>query len=267
MTGAAITTTPPALGRARLARYALWQIKDFWINIGVVSIVLFGLLGMISFMELRALQAMITAQHRTWRDLFATQHFQGPYGMFAAVGPIIALSGIVSQDRTMGYARFLFAKPLSPLRFYAQSLLVRYLGYLVVGHVLLFAWMRYWPPVYTPRFVVDMTVSFVAVGGTLFLFSVLTKFDGLLTVLLLLVAELVWSKWETATTWKHWLTYPFPPVARFAEIHHWLLGINAFGEAMALPFATKWVAWSAGYGLACLLLGFYLLRRVSLIKA
>jgi hypothetical protein len=253
--------------RALMGRYALWQAGDFVINVGIITIILFGLLGVIAIMQIRLNEQYFIASHRTMPLAGRLGPFLEVFAMFTMVGPIIAMSGVVSQDRTSGYTRFLFAKPVSPRAFYLQSVAVRMIGYLVVGHILVLAYSFYQPPSYTVRFVADMLLSFISVGGILFLFSVASRYDGLLLVVFLLLGSIVRDSWEKAAGIKHAVTFLFPPVNHVGDLHHWVVGVNGVGSMAAVEFPAKWVWWNAGYGLACGILGLYLLRKVPLTKA
>jgi hypothetical protein len=65
----------------------------------------------------------------------------------------------------------------------------------------------------------------------------------------------------------HWLTWLVPPTLKLGNIHEWSIGLNAMGSLADLPFPIRWVVWNAGYGLACVLLGLVMLRRIPLTKA
>ncbi len=255
-------------GRARLLRYARWQALDFAINIAIVSIVLFGFIGVILLMDIHSSERVFfEAGYKVMPLNMKLSGFLQMWGMFATVAPIIAVSGVVSQDRAAGYARFLFAKPLSPRLFYLQSWLVRLVGFIGVGTVLVVAYNFFEPPSFSWRFVVDMIVTFVSIGGVVFLFSVIGRFDGLVVALVLMLSFVAWTKWESATGVRHALLYALPPISHLGAPHYWLLGINQMSRLADVPFPAKWVAWNVGYGLACLLLGLYFLRKVSLTKA
>ena len=72
----------------------------------------------------------------------------------------------------------------------------------------------------------------------------------------------------TASGIKHAVTYLFPPVVKSGDMHNWMLGLTPAGStAAASLFPWKYALWSAGYGLACVVVGLYLLRKVSLTKA
>jgi hypothetical protein len=268
MTAPAVSSPGFPRRHARMGRYALWQTSDFVINTAIITIILFGLLGFLSVMQIHTAEQYYGMRHPPQpMPLQAKLNiFLQIYGIFATVAPIICLSGIVSQDRTSGYTRFLFAKPVSPRWFYTQSLLIRLAGFLVIGHALLFWYGLYEPPAYTSRFLVDMLVTFASIGGVVFLLSVISKFDGLVSVVVLLVSAIVWGKWETATGFKHALTYLLPPVEKSGDLHQWVLQLNTMGSIGEVAFPTKWALWSAGYGLACMVLGLYLLRKIPLTK-
>lgn len=254
---------------ARMASYSVWQFKDFAVNIAVVSILLFGLFGAMEIAQIH-LQEQMLATRRPGMTMDVRQKlmaFMTAYNMFAMVGPLICLTGVASQDRTQGYTRFLFAKPVSVRAYYAQALLVRFAGFLLLGHVLVIAYGMYEPPAYTPRFIADMTVAFLSVGGIVFLLSVLTRYDGLIAIVFLLVTALIRGRWVTETGIKHAVTYLFPPIDQLGDVHNWVVKINPGFGPFTDVFPWKWGLWSAGYGLACLLLGLYLLRRIPLTKA
>jgi hypothetical protein len=260
-------STPLVRRRADLARYAIWQSRDFVMNIGIVSLVLFGMVGWLFHLNLEANAAMMQARGMTVSRSTQLAMYQEMLSMFATVAPIIAVSGIVSSDRSGGFTRFLFSKPVSPVAFYAQSLAVRFIGFLLVGFILLFAWSLFHPPQLDWKFAVDISVCFVAVAGTVFLASVLSRFDGLVAIGFLLVSAVVWGKWEQVAGFKHALTWLVPPTIKLGNIHEWSIGVNAMGSLAELPFPTRWVVWNAGYGLACVLLGLVMLRRIPLTKA
>ncbi|MDB4876747.1 MAG: hypothetical protein JWM41_3193 [Gemmatimonadetes bacterium] len=263
--------TVPALPRrrARLLRYGGWQARDYLINVAVISIGLFGLMGTLEIMQLGAMEAMAMGNRAFVANLgrMRAQSFMHVFAIYATVGPIVALSGIIANDRAMGYVRFLFAKPLNPLLFYLQSFLVRLAGYFAVAGVLLAAYGYFDPVGDLERVAVGLLLGFVAYGGVLFLASALTKYDGLVTVAFLLLATLAWGKWETATGVRRFIPYLFPPVGKFSDVNNWVANLNPFDPRAPAVFPGKWVAWTVCYGVACLLLGLVALRKRALVKA
>lgn len=271
MTAPTVSPAPPATlpprRHARLGRYALWQFGDFGFNIAIITFILFALLGVMFIMSMNAQAVYFTSRNMTMPPGAKLQSFTMLLSMFTTVAPFIAMSGVFASDRTSGYTRFLFAKPMSPVRFYAQSVLVRLTGYVVIGCALLLWWGRYAPPGFTFKFIVDLIGAFFAVGGIIFLLSVVTRYDGLIAILFLLVSTVIWDKWGQATGFLRALTYLVPPIGKLSATHAWFLGMDSLGAIVDVPFPTKWFLWTSGYGLACLVLGLVLLRKVSLTKA
>lgn len=264
---ASIGAVVPPPRRARLGRYALWQFGDFGFNVAILMFILFALLGVMFQMSLNAQAVYFESRKMTMPLGAKLQSFTMLLSMFTTVAPFIAMSGVFATDRTNGYTRFLFAKPLSPVRFYAQSVAIRLVGYVVVGCLLLLWWGRYAPPEFSAKFVVDLVGAFFAIGGIIFLLSVVTRYDGLIAIVFVLISSIVWDKWEHATGLRRLVTYLFPPIGKLSATHAWFLGLDSVGAIVAIPFPTKWFLWTSGYGLACLVLGLVLLRRVSLTKA
>lgn len=267
MTAPALSPAPRR--RAQLLQYSLWQFRDYAINIAIISIILFGLIGTLEVMQLRAMTAAMANSRMSPASLdrMRTQSFQNIFAIYSSVGPIVALSGIISQDRSLGYVRFLFAKPLNPLRFYLQSLVVRAIGFFVVGAVLLAVYRQFEPSADVGRIAAGLALTFVAFGGMVFLGSALTKYDGLCAVAFLLLSVLVWGKWATATGAAHLVTYLFPPIDKFSALNDWVSNLNQFNTGLPVAFPTKWVVWTVSYGVACLVLGVILLRTRPLARA
>jgi hypothetical protein len=265
--------TAPTVGlprrRARMASYAIWQSRDFLMNIAIVSLLLFGLLGALSILQVQAMEQMSLMMKKP-APLELSQKaraFVQAFSVFVTVGPIICLSGIVSQDRAMGYTRFLFAKPLSVRWYYFQSLLVRFIGFVALGIALVLAYNYFEPPTLSPTMLADMLVSFLSIGGIVFLVSVVSRFDGLIAIVFLLVSSVIWGAWRVKDGIRYAVTYLVPPLEKSGDMHNWAAGLDGMGRLTAVEFPWKWALWSAGYGLACFALGLYLLRRIPLTKA
>lgn len=269
MTMPAAPSLPLARRHARMGRYALWQSRDFVMNIAIISIILFALLGFLWIMRIHSMEEPFVrgGAPNPVPDALKISIFLELYGVFATVAPIICLSGIVSQDRSLGYTRFLFSKPAGVRAFYVQSALVRLIGFLLVGLALVWWYSVYEPTGLSARFLGDMLVNFVSIGGIILLLSVFTRYDGLVAIIVLLVSVAVRAQWATATGIKHAVTYLLPPVMQLGEVHRWAVGLNHMQTLAAVEFPTKWALWNMGYGLACAVLGLYLLRKISLTKA
>ncbi|HJU64720.1 MAG TPA: hypothetical protein VJ596_03545, partial [Gemmatimonadaceae bacterium] len=108
--------------RGRLGRYATWQLRDYAFERGLPIVIVSVLLlfqailvvrGMVrggaapEFIRIQALEALIRATPG-----------------IAIVSTLLAVNGVISNDRKNGYFRFLFAKPISLVAYYAQAYLV-----------------------------------------------------------------------------------------------------------------------------------------------
>lgn len=242
------------MSRARLGRYALYQMRDYAIERGLVTALLLALtLG---------------------PPLFIVTHEQGPgWGRGAGgaafiarilvdiavplstLAVLFAVNGIASLDRQRGYFRFLFAKPLSVPAYYAQDFAVRFVGVLVVsalsgltisvGSGGAFPW----------NLVAYVALVYVLLGSVGFLLSALVQFDGLVLVLVWFVSAIVF---QIRASYPRWVpdavVWVVPPVDGLDLARNaWLGGIGAF------PAADLW--WVIGYGAACFVLGLVVLRR------
>jgi hypothetical protein len=254
--------------RARLGRYALWQLYDFGWNVGVLMILIFALLGVSFLMSLHAQETFLVSQRRTMSLGQKLGYFKQLVEMFTSLAPMIAMSGVVSTDRTSGYTRFLFAKPMSPTRYYGQVVVVKWIGYLVIAHALMW-WYGFYAPIpdYSWKAIVSFSSLFISVGGILFLLSVLTRVDGAVAILFLLCSAIAWDRWEQVGGFKHALLYVLPPITKVSAIQEWFIGVNGAGTVMDIPFPAKWFWWLTGYGLVCLVAGLVILRRAPLTKA
>ncbi len=57
---------------------------------------------------------------------------RGILGTIVFVGALFAMNGIVANDRKQGFYRFLFAKPMTPSRYYGQAFFVHWAGFVAV---------------------------------------------------------------------------------------------------------------------------------------
>ena len=60
----------------------------------------------------------------------------GTLNALVFLGALFAMNGIVANDRKLGFYRFLFAKPVTPSRYYGQAFVLHWAGFMVVIAVL-----------------------------------------------------------------------------------------------------------------------------------
>ena len=234
MTGVTAATdgasaAPGRAARARLARYARYQLTDYLVERGISTAVL-GAVIVLAPLLLGGAAARESAPL-----LFADAVAR--VGLLAT---LFALNGISSIDRQRGYFRFLFAKPVSVPRFYAQDYLVRFAGVLAISS--------------------GLFAAFAAlVGGVGFLLSALTHHDGIALVVVYVAATLVRAG-----------TVVLAAGTRGAQALGYVSGVlppfyrlDALRDALAAGTApsTADLVWVLAYGLGCLAAGLLVLRH------
>ncbi|HVE80432.1 MAG TPA: hypothetical protein VNA89_16325 [Gemmatimonadaceae bacterium] len=239
-----------------LARYAPWQLRDFLAERGAATLLIGAL------MLVQGVIAAAEGMGPSWAS--------GPAGggrsrlvlatvlpVFAFVGTVTAVNGIVANDRKLGYYRFLFVKPLPVPLYYAQLYLVHGLGLMLGAAALLALFAAAVAPDGLGAALVVVGLVYVAAGGVGFLFSVVTSFDWLL----------LGGTWVLAYTLQDNrgviagsafaplapLIDVLPPVERLDRAARLLIG------GVRPDLAD--VLWPLAYGAGAFLLGLILVRR------
>lgn len=230
--------------RANVSGYARWQLQDFMMDRGV-ALVLIGAL-------LAAPEVMMTSRF--------SAAFNSPYqvllrltGSLAIVFSLISLNGQVSNDRTKGYFRFLFAKPVSPAVFYAQQFGVWFLGMLIVVGLLIALFAGFMGPVNPWPILWYMALSYLAFGGVGFLISTVTHRDWLVLIGVWSVSQLVTSVYNDGSHWFEKLFFLLPPVEHLSNASKALMRAGVVGSSD--------VAWILGYSAVFFGLGLYVLHK------
>jgi hypothetical protein len=246
-------------GRARLGRYALWQLRDFAGERGAAAVIVGALLGLQNVLQQRSMYGP------RWASLASGMQVVGviyqTVTVFGFVGVLLAVNGISATDRKRGYYRFLFSKPVSVPRYYAQAFLVNGVG-LVVAAVVLLAPVALL--VGTPDAantvggaaagaLAFVALVYVAVGGIGFLFSAVTRFDWLALSVTVVLSALLRVSAAGATGWRAALAALLPPVHRLDDVSAVLVLRRSALTALDL-------AWPLGYGLLALTAGLLVLR-------
>jgi hypothetical protein len=156
--------------------YLAWQTRDFAIERGAPLLIVATLLTFPVIVRLRdlrggqmpALEGAVTAGVL---ELLAT---------FSLIAVLIGINGVVSNDRVRGYYRFLFAKPVSIPRYYAQAFVINGLGLLAASAIVLGAIYTLGYPIFPVRVLLMVALVYVSLGGLGFLFSTLARFDWVL---------------------------------------------------------------------------------------
>ncbi|MGQ0713880.1 MAG: hypothetical protein ACT4PJ_09110 [Gemmatimonadaceae bacterium] len=243
--------------RARLWSYLAWQARDFVFERGAPLLIVATLMTFPIIMGLRELgeQAPTPMQAGVSARYVIVQLF----AEFSLISVLIGINGVVSNDRVRGYYRFLFAKPVSIPRYYAQAYLVNGVGLIATSLGVCAVIYALGYPVFAARALLTVGLVYVSLGGLGFLFSTVARFDWVL----------VGGTWGVAQVLR--AVYPanesragevldviLPPFHRLREV-----GVQLARGESADPGV---LAWLLGWGVAGFLLGLLILRRRPLAK-
>ena len=233
----------------RLARYGRWQLRDYLVERGVSTF----LLGALILLVPTAMAG--PAAREAGPALFA-----GGLGTFSTLGAIFALNGLSSTDRQRGYFRFLFSKPVSVPRYYAQDCALRLAGLLLVSLLLLAAFAVLAGAGLPLWALAHVALTYVLVGGVGFLLAAITHHDGLALVAVLVVTTLT----RAGATLLGWAGSGVAGALQFVStllppLH--LLDAARESLAAGTPPAPGVLLWVLAYGLGCLGAGLLVLRH------
>jgi hypothetical protein len=240
---------------ASLARYSLWQFRDFVLERGVAILIIGFLWGYVLIAPLRGAlgPAMATGQgSQIWGLVL-----QG-VSAIVSLSVLIAVNGIVSTDRKLGYYRFLFSKPVNPVLYYGQAFFVGMLGVLACIFVLAGLLYQVVPTFSILNFVLYTALIYIAMGGIGFFVSVATRFDWVSLAAVWLGSRILRSLYGAKGDWRSKAVELLPPVHKLDEVANSLIGS---GTAHATD-----VLWLLGYGALFFVLGLALLRWGSLAE-
>jgi hypothetical protein len=238
---------------AALARYSLWQFRDFAIERGIAIVIIAVLYGYAPLTPYRHGTVSLYGPDASLQ--VAAMAFQISSSV-VSLSVLIALNGMVSTDRKMGYYRFMFAKPISPILYYAQLYFVYMLGVLVTMGLFSTLLRTVLPTFSIPNFLLYTALIYVAMGGIGFFLSVTTRYDWLSLAAVWLGARLLRLVYGPKLDWRSKAVELLPPVHRIDDVASSLIGS---GTAQARD-----VVWLLGYGALFFALGLVVLRRARL---
>jgi hypothetical protein len=236
----------------RLARYSLWQARDFAIDRGIAILLIGFLWGYAFILPLRSTMALQMTNQASPVWTFTLQIASA----IVSVAVLIAVNGIVSTDRKMGYYRFLFAKPVNPILYYAQVFFVCMAGVMASMFVLSRLLQTILPSFSIVNYLLYTALIYVAMGGIGFFLSVATRYDWLSLAAVWLGARILRTMYGPGNDWRGKAVELLPPVHKLDEVANSLIGT---GTAHASD-----VLWLLGYGALFFALGLLILRRGSL---
>lgn len=234
-----------------LARYSLWQFRDFVFERGVAILIISFLWGYALIAPLRgAMGSQMGRASPIWPLML-----QGA-STLVSLSVLIALNGIISSDRKLGYYRFLFSKPVNPVLYYAQAFFVGLIG-VVLSMLVLSNLMHTILPIFSiVNFLLYTALIYIAMGGIGFFVSAATRFDWVSLAVVWLGSRILRSLYGPKGDWRSKAVELLPPVHKLDEVANSLIGT---GTAHATD-----VLWLLGYGALFFVLGLALLRWGSL---
>jgi hypothetical protein len=265
----------PGRRRARVGAYALWQLRDYLKDRGLPTFIvalLSGYLGLSPIIERMPTRAdpvppMLLTRFGSAEAVYAARmmdfnhaFLRGILGTLVFLGALFAMNGIVANDRKQGFYRFLFAKPMTPARYYGQAFFVHWAGFVAVMIVLgLVHGVLIWPVLSRPLLIV-IALMFVAYAGIAFLLSAAARWDWMSLVAVTVAATFLWGRYGESTHPLARLLYLLPPLHRADDVYASVSGVPMY--ASGAPTVIPWpiLAWLVGYGAACFAAGLVVLR-------
>jgi hypothetical protein len=229
-----------------LRRYALWQFRDFIRDRGIALLLVGFLVGFTIIGPFRAMGG-------TMDDRLALRILAATLSQVAFISAFIALNGIVSNDRKLGYYRFLFSKPVSIPAYYAQLFLIYLAGFLVVCATLLGIFAIAARPVSPWGPLAFCALVFLSFGGIAFLVSSLFRFDWPILAAIFLGSSILQSMWEHEEGWRRMVLSVLPPVYKLPGLLPPLLSSGTVDANSVL--------WLLGYSAICFAAGLLVLKR------
>jgi hypothetical protein len=240
------------VSRLSLARYSLWQARDFAIDRGIAILLIGFLWGYAFILPLRSQMAYQITNRASpvWTFMFQIA------SAIVSVAVLIAVNGIVSIDRKAGYYRFLFAKPVNPLLYYTQVFFVYMAGVVACMLVLARILQTILPTFSIVNYLLYTALIYVAMGGIGFFLSVATRYDWLSLAAVWLGARILRTMFGDGNDWRSKAVQLLPPVHKLDEVANSLIGTGTANGSDVL--------WLLGYGALFFALGLLILRRGSL---
>jgi len=238
---------------ARLAKYSLWQFRDFVLERGIAIVLIGFLWGYVMFEPMRrAMGAQWTGDQTSPVWEIALQVASA----VVSLSVLIAVNGMISNDRKTGHYRFLFSKPVNPVVYYAQLFAVYMVGVLVAMLILSGLLRTIFPAFSVRNFLLYAALIYVAMGGIGFFLSVATRYDWLTLAVVWLGSRILRGVYGPKNDWRSKAVELLPPVHKLDELANSLIGRGIAD--------TGDVVWLLGYGLLFFVVGLGIIRYGSL---
>lgn len=238
--------------RARLLGYARYQLIDFVLERGLMVFIL-------SVLNLSGLVISILSEPPEKRALMRASGLGEDvlilFPSLILLAVLFSSQELISRPRKLSYYRLVFAKPVSPVRYYAQLFVLHLVGTVVFVTILTALFSAIALPMYLPGIAALTAIGFVLLGGIGFLLSAFINYDAVATIGLIGVAYIG----EALSAKYSGLLVTF--LRNLVPLKH------VFGLMPLLlggPVAASDLAWVLGYGLVAFALGLVALRHTQL---
>jgi ABC-type transport system involved in multi-copper enzyme maturation permease subunit len=256
--------------RARLAAYGLWQLRDYLFERGAPTVVVALLFGYFTLSNLRdeiskkgfiaLLGSEPPSRVPTPAELNA-MFLHSFLGSLVFLGALFAMNGIVANDRKLGFYRLLFAKPVSPARYYGQAFVVNWVSYIGVMALLGMIYGALEGRVLSWPLMLVVALMYLCYAGIAFLLSSAARWDWLSLVAVSVVSLFLWQKFGESSHPLAKLLYLLPPLHRTDEVYAAVSGAQLLPVGAALVLPWHLIGWLAAYGASCFVLGLFVLRH------
>lgn len=224
------------MSRGGVVRYLGWQIMDRTALRLIACLIISA-----------AIMVPIRVGTRTGPPApeMAVQLLTALHQQFAFVFMLLFTNGIIAEDRRLGFFRFYFAKPVSPLWFYAQHIGLGLVAMLAASAAFATMFALTIAPVWHFSIMANALALFLLAGMLVVMFSALSRYDWLWMFAVLAVASTARGRWPAGES-------------TLGSVLHAVLPPNHLIGASVQPDRAGWLwigAWALGlFALTMLLL-------------
>jgi len=233
--------------RGNLTRYAYWQLRDFIRERGYALIIVTTLLGVSMVGPIKATMGP------DFDATAAKQILRSVLPQIVFISAFIALNGLISTDRKLGFYRFLFSKPVSIPAYYAQYFVVSLAGFLAVFALLLGVYGFFIHPVNPIAPLLACAFVYISFGGIAFLISSLFRHDWPILAGVYGGSLIINALWAQSGGWRMVVRNVLPPLNRLTTAINDIMTIGTVDR--------KSLVWLLGYSAICFIAGLIVLWR------
>lgn len=244
----------------RWMAYARWQLLDYLWQRLLLPLALAALLSIATFYSVASMSVKPGFWSAPDGARFAAMVLKQAMGTFIPLAVLMAMNGVVAQDRQKGYFRFFFSKPVPVTGFYLSAFVIHLIIAAAAAGAVAAAIGAFSVPQPVLGTAMACALTFALLGSVMFLLSTLTYQDGIVFIAVW-VGTLLMRLLEPTRTAGHWMHTAvrfLPPTHRLDAVRDALYG--------AQPYQMNDVWHVLAYGGACLVLAVIALRRLPLAR-